>query len=342
MYYHHLNNLIVWFFILPSSVELLLVNSDVLILPSTAQAGYVLLEENRPSRSSEFHRCLQQNPPLNLMIDEKYGDLILNQTIEHFPFNQQQLLCTINRNQVRTGWSKQNCPMSQQFSLHAHVELQRSIDSIIENIYSREDAKESNESESEVNLSDWCLCRNNTDGNMYGFDVVLSSQPSWNFTWQLSMHWTMLFSLPPSITSIRRSSRSIVGTGFDVHRPCRLFITTWSILRFRWRLMRRRANLHRQRRVQRSTKCWFNVPKTRRERKQPMQRLLSIKYVGRTHKNNRLLIGLIGSDKNDENVFIINPFKHLRWAIDCFSPCSRQTERKKTTNARVHHRTVRR
>lgn len=49
----------------------------------------------------------------------------------------------------KNGVIEENCPMSQQCSLHAHVELQRSIDSIIENICSREDAKES-----EVNLSD--------------------------------------------------------------------------------------------------------------------------------------------------------------------------------------------
>ena len=102
MYYHHLNNLIVLFLIIPSLVELIAINTDVLILPDNAQHGYVLLEETKPSRYNEFNQCLKENNELNIDIDMKYGDLILNKTIENISFsNQQRLLCTINRNQVK-------------------------------------------------------------------------------------------------------------------------------------------------------------------------------------------------------------------------------------------------
>lgn len=103
MYYHHLSNLIVLFLILPSLVELTAIQTDVLILPNLARTGFVLLEETKPSRYQEFDQCLKDNEQLNLHIDEKYGDLILNQTIEYFDRQQQQqrLLCTINRNQVK-------------------------------------------------------------------------------------------------------------------------------------------------------------------------------------------------------------------------------------------------
>jgi len=101
MYYHHLYNLIVLFLIIPSLVDLLTINTDVLILSNNAQHGFVLLEETKPSRYNEFYQCLKQNDQLNLDIDEKYGDLILNRTIENINFNQQRLLCTINRNQVK-------------------------------------------------------------------------------------------------------------------------------------------------------------------------------------------------------------------------------------------------
>jgi hypothetical protein len=100
MYCHHLYNLIVLFLILPSLVELLSINTDVLIISKTAQRGFVLLEETKPTRLNEFNQCLQQNHQLNIAIDEKYGDLILNKTIENIDFRHQQLLCTINRNQV--------------------------------------------------------------------------------------------------------------------------------------------------------------------------------------------------------------------------------------------------
>jgi hypothetical protein len=82
-------------------VELLLINTDVLILPKNAQHGFVLLEETKPSRLNEFNQCIKQSHQLNIDIDEKYGDLILNKTIENIQFNHQQLLCTINRNQVK-------------------------------------------------------------------------------------------------------------------------------------------------------------------------------------------------------------------------------------------------
>ncbi len=101
MYYHHLSNLIVLFLILPSLVELSVIQTDVLIISNNAQRGYVLLEETKPSRYHEFNQCLKENEQLNLHIDEKYGDLILNRTIKYFNFNQQRLLCTINRNQVK-------------------------------------------------------------------------------------------------------------------------------------------------------------------------------------------------------------------------------------------------
>ena len=101
MYYHHLSNLIVLFLILPSLVELTTIQTDVLILPNLARTGFVLLEETKPSRYHEFDQCLKDNEQLNLHIDEKYGDLILNQTIEYFDRQQQRLLCTINRNQVK-------------------------------------------------------------------------------------------------------------------------------------------------------------------------------------------------------------------------------------------------
>lgn len=102
MYYHHLYKLLVLSLILPSVVELLTINSDVLILSNNARPGFVLLEETKPSRYKEFSQCLQENnQQLNIDIDEKYGDLILNQTIENINFNQQRLLCTINRNQVK-------------------------------------------------------------------------------------------------------------------------------------------------------------------------------------------------------------------------------------------------
>jgi hypothetical protein len=101
MYYHHLNNLIFLFLIIPSLVELLSINTDILILPNTAHRGFVLLEETKPSRYNEFLQCLKQTNQLNIDIDEKYGDLILNKTIENFIFNQQRLLCTINRNEVK-------------------------------------------------------------------------------------------------------------------------------------------------------------------------------------------------------------------------------------------------
>ncbi|CAF0806189.1 unnamed protein product [Rotaria sordida] len=99
-YYHHLYNLLVLFFIIPSLVNLLTINSDVLIIPKNAQHGFVLLEETKSSRFNEFNQCLKQNNELNIDIDKKYGDLILNKTIENYNFTQQQrLLCTINRNQ---------------------------------------------------------------------------------------------------------------------------------------------------------------------------------------------------------------------------------------------------
>lgn len=102
MYYHHLSNFIVLFLILPSLVELTTnIQSDVLILPNVAQIGFVLLEETQPSRHHEFEQCFNDKKQLNLHIDEKYGDLILNQTIESFDIHHQQLLCTINRNQVK-------------------------------------------------------------------------------------------------------------------------------------------------------------------------------------------------------------------------------------------------
>ncbi len=101
MYYHHLSNLIVLFLILPSLVELSVIQTDVLIISNNAQRGYVLLEETKPSRYHEFNQCLKENEQLNLHIDEKYGDLILNRTIKYLNFNQQRLLCTINRNQVK-------------------------------------------------------------------------------------------------------------------------------------------------------------------------------------------------------------------------------------------------
>ena len=101
MYYHHLSNLIVLFLILPSLVELTTnIQSDVLILPNVAQTGFVLLEETKPSRYHEFEQCYTDNDQLNIHIDEKYGDLILNQTIESFDIHQQKLLCTVSRNQV--------------------------------------------------------------------------------------------------------------------------------------------------------------------------------------------------------------------------------------------------
>ncbi|CAF4786590.1 unnamed protein product, partial [Rotaria socialis] len=100
MYYHHLFYLIALFFLLPPLVELLSINTDVLIVPKNAQRGFVLLEETKPSRSNEFTQCLQQSRELNIDIDTKYGDLILNKTIRNRNFKQQQqLLCTINRNQ---------------------------------------------------------------------------------------------------------------------------------------------------------------------------------------------------------------------------------------------------
>jgi hypothetical protein len=82
-------------------VELSVIQTDVLIISNNAQRGYVLLEETKPSRYHEFNQCLKENEQLNLHIDEKYGDLILNRTIKYFNFNQQRLLCTINRNQVK-------------------------------------------------------------------------------------------------------------------------------------------------------------------------------------------------------------------------------------------------
>jgi len=101
MYYQHLSNLIVLFLILPSLVQLLTINTDVLIIPNHARPGFVLLEEMKPSRSNEFQQCINDNHrQLNINIDEKYGDLILNQTVENQIFNQQQLLCTIHRNEV--------------------------------------------------------------------------------------------------------------------------------------------------------------------------------------------------------------------------------------------------
>ncbi len=82
-------------------MELSVIQTDVLIISNNAQRGYVLLEETKPSRYHEFNQCLKENEQLNLHIDEKYGDLILNRTIKYFNFNQQRLLCTINRNQVK-------------------------------------------------------------------------------------------------------------------------------------------------------------------------------------------------------------------------------------------------
>jgi hypothetical protein len=99
MYYHRLYKLIVLFLIIPSLVALISINTDILILPKNAQRGYVLLEETKPSRYNEFIQCLKQNDELNISIDEKYGDLVLNKTNEILPSNH-QLLCTINRNQV--------------------------------------------------------------------------------------------------------------------------------------------------------------------------------------------------------------------------------------------------
>jgi hypothetical protein len=86
-------------------VELAVIQTDVLIIPNNAQHGFVLLEETQPSRYHEFDQCLKENDQLNLHIDEKYGDLILNHTIKYFNFNQQRLLCTINRNQVKKIFS---------------------------------------------------------------------------------------------------------------------------------------------------------------------------------------------------------------------------------------------
>jgi hypothetical protein len=101
MYYHHLSNFIVLLAILPSVVKLTLISTDILILPSNAQRGYVLLEETRPSRSREFAQCLQQAPSIHLAVDEKYGDLILNQSLKNVPLTLvPQPLCTIQRNQV--------------------------------------------------------------------------------------------------------------------------------------------------------------------------------------------------------------------------------------------------
>ena len=133
MYYHHLFSFIVLFLILPSFIELNQIQTDVLILPNHAQPGYILLEEIQPSRTREFHQCLQNNISLNLAIDEKYGDLILDQSIENLPLNQQNLLCTINRNQVWRAlcpfrWCviKSNSLMSHQHCLHAKLNESRS------------------------------------------------------------------------------------------------------------------------------------------------------------------------------------------------------------------------
>lgn len=100
MYYHHLFNFIFIFIILPANIELYQIQNDFLILPKQAQPGFVLLEETRPSRSKEFQQCLSNKSQLDISIDEKYGDLMLNQTIDFLPLNKQELLCTINRNQV--------------------------------------------------------------------------------------------------------------------------------------------------------------------------------------------------------------------------------------------------
>jgi hypothetical protein len=105
MYYHHLYNLIVLFLIIPSLVHLLTINTDILILSNNSQRGFVLIEETKPSRYMEFYQCLKENDQLNIDIDEKYGDLILNKTVQNFNSNHQQLLCTINRNQVKKKFS---------------------------------------------------------------------------------------------------------------------------------------------------------------------------------------------------------------------------------------------
>ncbi|CAF1660241.1 unnamed protein product, partial [Adineta ricciae] len=99
MYYHHLNNLIALFFVLPSLVQLLSVNTDILIIPRNAPSGFVLLEETKPTRIYEFRQCINQSEQLHLDIDEKYGDLILTKPIGNVQSNQQRLLCTIHRNQ---------------------------------------------------------------------------------------------------------------------------------------------------------------------------------------------------------------------------------------------------
>ena len=84
----------------PYWIESIIIQSDVLIIPDQAQVGDILLEEISPSRSNEFHQCLNDRPTLKLTIDEKYGDLLLGQTVENLSMNEQTLLCTIHRNEV--------------------------------------------------------------------------------------------------------------------------------------------------------------------------------------------------------------------------------------------------
>lgn len=86
-------------------MQLLNINTDILIIPNHARRGFVLLEETKPSRLNEFYQCINDNQrQLNINIDEKYGDLVLNQTVENLISNQpqQQLLCTIHRNEVNS------------------------------------------------------------------------------------------------------------------------------------------------------------------------------------------------------------------------------------------------
>ncbi len=101
-WWHHHHLIYLLLLTIPSSVKLQSITTDLLILPVDAQSGYILLEETLPSRSKEFSQCLQQNTAnLPLAIDPKYGDLIINGSIGNIPLNEQRLLCTIQRNQVR-------------------------------------------------------------------------------------------------------------------------------------------------------------------------------------------------------------------------------------------------
>ncbi|CAF1130919.1 unnamed protein product [Didymodactylos carnosus] len=69
----------------------------LLVLPELAKYGYVLFEAG--DRSENDFRLCQQTVKNQLLIINKYGDLMLGKSLKQKPLNN-ELFCQINGNQI--------------------------------------------------------------------------------------------------------------------------------------------------------------------------------------------------------------------------------------------------